>query len=225
VKKPAWKPINWIDLKNYEHIEEDSPDEVYAWEFLRRNPQYQNDFGEYERTKKFPGYTRYILSSEGQYISRYEDMLDWYRLSREFINIDPKIATLPAFVKEDYPRYLQKDDFLGFDAKDDTEEDFLELRQDEVVVVLSTSQNMDNQFDRIKDQLKLKQDKNSAFRRRRDKYLTYLRLLDAVLLGAPEAEILNVLYPKEEKSRTIISKNLTAAIILRDYNYRKLLAF
>lgn len=225
MKKPAWKPINWIDLKNYEHIEEDSPNEVYAWEFLRRNPQYQNDFAEYERTKKFPGYTRYILSSEGQYISRYEDMLDWYRLSREFINIDPKIATLPAFIKGDYPRYLQKDDFSGFDAKDDTEEDFLELRQDEVVVVLSTSQNLDNQFDRIKDQLKLKQDKNSAFRRRRDKYLTYLRLLDAVLLGAPEAEILNVLYPEEEKFRTIISKNLTAAIILRDYNYRKLLAF
>lgn len=119
--------------------------------------------------KSFPGIldTSYPVS---QYISRYEDMLDWYRLSREFINIDPKIATLPAFVKGDYPRYLQKDDFLRFDAKEDTEEDFLELRQDEVVVVLSISQNLHNQFDRIKDQLKIKQDKNSVFQRRRDKF-------------------------------------------------------
>ncbi|PSJ16550.1 transcriptional regulator domain-containing protein [Nitrosomonas supralitoralis] len=225
MKKLAWKLINWIDLKNYEHIEEDSSDEVYAWEFLRRNKQYQNDYSVYERTKKFPGYTRYTLSSEGQYISHNEDMLDWYRLSREFINIDPKITTLPAFVKGDCPRYLQKDDFLGFDATDDTDKEILELRQDEVVVVLSTSLNLDNQFDRIKDQLKLKKDTNGGFRKRKDKYITYLRLLDAELMDIPEAEILNVLYPKEEKSRTTIFNNLKAAKKLRDFNYKKLLAF
>lgn len=225
MKKPAWKPINWIDLKNYEHIEEDSPDEVYAWEFLRRNPQYQNDFSEYERTKKFPGYTRYVLSSDGQYIPRYEDMWDWYKLSRDSINIDPKILTLPTFIKGDYPRFLQKGDFPRLDSITDAEEDFLESKQDEVVVVLSASQNLKNQFDRIKDQLKLRQDKNSPFRKRKNKYLTYLRLLDADLMDATEAKIMEELYSNEEKFRTVIFNNLKAAKKLRDFNYKKLLAF
>jgi hypothetical protein len=41
MKKPAWKLIDWTDLKNYEHldIERNPSDEVFAWEFLRRNPQ------------------------------------------------------------------------------------------------------------------------------------------------------------------------------------------
>ena len=227
MKKPAWKLIDWTDLNNYEHLdlEKNPSDEVFAWEFLRRNPQYQNDFAEYERTQKFPGYTRYILTGEGKYISRYEDMLNWYGLSREFVNIDPKIATLPVFVKGVYPRFFQKDDLLELAAITDMDEDFLETKQDEIVVVLSTSQSLGDQFDRIKDQLKSDQDKNSAFRRRREKYLTYLRLLDADLLDAPEDEVLKVLYPNEEKPRTILFKNLTAAKKMRDYNYRRLLAF
>lgn len=226
MKKPAWKLIDWTDLNNYEHlgIEKNPSDEVYAWEFLRRNPQYQNDFSEYERTKKFPGYIRYILTGEGQYISRYEDMLDWYGLSQESGNIDPRIETPPVF-KGNYPRFLQKDDLLGLAATAGTDEDFLESKQDEVVVVLSISQNLDNQFDRIKDQIKLRQDKNSAFRKRREKYLTYLRLLDADLLDTPEVDILDVLYSGQDKFRKIIFSNLSAAKKLRDYSYRRLLGF
>jgi hypothetical protein len=152
-------------------------------------------------------------------------MLDWYGLSREFVNIDPKIATPPAFVKGVYPRFLQKDNLLEFAATTDMDEDFLESKQNEIVVVLSTSQNLGDQFDRIKDQLKLDQDKNSAFRRRREKYLTYLRLLDADLIDASEAEIMKELYPELNKARTVIHANLSAAKKLRDYNYRKLLEF
>lgn len=227
MKKPAWKLINWTDSKNYEHLDKkkNPSDEVYAWEFLRRNPQYQNDFSEYERTKKFPGYTRYVLSSDGQYISRYEDMLDWYGLSREFVNIDPKIATPPAFVKGDYPRFLQKDDLLEFATTTDTDEDFLESKQDEVVVVLSANQNLDNQFDRIKNQLKLRQDINSPFRKRKQLYIKYLQLLDADLMEATEAEIMEKLYSTGEKFRTVMQANLKAAKKLRDFNYKKLLAF
>jgi len=62
VKKPVWKLIDWTDPKNYQHIEKDPSDEVYAWEFLRRNPQYQNDFAEFVRTGKFLGYTRSVVS-------------------------------------------------------------------------------------------------------------------------------------------------------------------
>jgi hypothetical protein len=223
VKKPAWKLIDWTDPKNYEHIEKDPSDEVYAWEFLRRNPQYQNDFAEFVRTGKFLGYTRYILSADGKYTPRHEDMRDWYGLSCESNNYDPKNTMPPIFAKDDYPRFLQKDDLLEFAAATDPD-DLLEIAQEEVVVVLSTSHNLDHQISQIKDLLKQEQDKSGAFRRRTELYIKYLRLLDADLMDATEAEILEVLYPDEEKSRSILHTNLKSAQRLRDHNYKRLVS-
>lgn len=228
MKKPAWKLINWTDLKNYEHLDkenkENNPsDEVFAWEFLRRNPQYQNDFAEFIRTGKFPGYTRYILNGDGKYTPRHEDMRDWYGLSHESNNYDPKNTTPPIFAKGYYPRFLQKDDYLRSDAATDPD-DLLGTAREEVVVVLSTSHNLDHQISQIKDLLKQEHDKSGAFRRRREKYLTYLRLLDADLLDAPEAEIQKILYPNEEKFRSILYTNLKSAQRLRDYNYKRLVS-
>lgn len=224
MKKPAWKLINWTDLKNYEHLDkENNPsDEVYAWEFLRRNPQYQNDFAEFVRTGKFLGYTRYILNADGKYTPRHVDIRDWYGLSHESNNYDPKNAMPPIFAKGDYPRFLQKDDLLEFAAATDPD-DLLEIAQ-EVAIVLSANHNLDHQISQIKDLLKQEQDRNGAFRRRREKYLTYLRLLDADLLDAPEAKIQEILYPNEEKFRSILHTNLKSAQRLRDHSYKKLVS-
>lgn len=224
MKKPAWKLINWTDPKNYEHIEKDPSDEVYAWEFLRRNPQYQNDFAEFVRTGKFLGYTRYILNGDGKYMPRHEDMRDWYGLSHESNNYDPKSMTPPIFAKGDYPRFLQKDDYLRSGATTDPD-DLPELAQEEVVVVLSTSHNLDQQISQIKDLLKQKQDKNGAFRKRKELYIKYLRLLDADLMDATEAEIMEIFYPNnEEKSRSILHTNLKAAKRLRDHKYKEIIS-
>lgn len=223
MKKPAWKLIDWTDPKNYEHIEKDPSDEIYAWEFLRRNPQYQNDFAEFVRTGKFPGYTRYILNGDGKYISRHEDMRDWYGLSHESNNYDPKNTTQPIFAKGDYPRFLQKDDYLRSDTATDPD-DLLETAQEEVVVVLSTGRNLDQQISQIKGLLKQEQDKNGAFRKRKELYIKYLRLLDADLMDATEAEILKKLYPNVEKSRSTLHTNLKAAQRLRDHSYKRLVS-
>lgn len=223
MKKPVWKLIDWTDPKNYQHIEKDPSDEVYAWEFLRRNPQYQNDFAEFVRTGKFLGYTRYILNGDGKYTPRHEDMRDWYGLSHESNNYDPKSTTPPIFAKGDYPRFLQKDDYLRSDALTDPD-DLLELAQEEVVVVLSTNHNLDHQISQIKGLLKQEQDKNVAFRRRTELYIKYLRLLDADLMDVPEAEILKILYANEEKFRSILHTNLKAAQRLRDHNYKRLVS-
>lgn len=223
MKKPAWKLIDWTNPKNYEHDGKEPSDEVYAWEFLRRNPQYQNDFAEFVRTGKFLGYTRYILSDDGKYTPRHEDMRDWYGLSHESNNYDPNNTTPPIFAKGDYPRILQKDGYLRSDAATDPD-DLLEIVQEEVVDVLSTSHNLDHQISQIKDLLKQEQDKNSAFRKRKEKYIKYLRLLDADLMDASEAEILKKLYAKEEKSRSILHTNLKAAQRLRDHNYKRLVS-
>lgn len=225
MKKSTWKLIDWTDSKNYAHIGEDSPDEVYAWEFLRRNPQYQNDFSEYEQTGKFLGYTRYTLTSDGKYMPHHEDMRDWYELSHESKNYDPKNAAHPIFNKGNYPRLLQKDDYHRFDATTDPENNLLELGQEEITVVLSASHNLDHQISQIKNLLN---NKNSAFRRRKEIYLRYLRLLDAYSMGASEDEILSTLYQDDDacdySPRSILHSNLKAAKKLRDYSYKKLLA-
>jgi hypothetical protein len=44
-------------------------------------------------------------------------------------------------------------------------------------------------------------------------------------MDATEVEIMKELYSKEEKFRTVMQANLKAAKKLRDFNYKKLLAF
>lgn len=225
MKKFVWDLINWKNPKYYDHIHEDAPDEVCAWEFLRRNPQYQRDFYEYNRTGKFLGYTRYILNDDGQYIPRHEEVRDWYGLSYDSKNYDPRKRKCPTFATGKYPFCAQSDNNALQATSAGQDIDNLNLKQDEVAVVLSISHNLEDQIALIKDRLKQQyQQRIITFRKRKEHYSRYLRLLDAESLDASEKEILAILFSDQERGRVIIHANLKAAKMLRDYTYKKLLA-
>ena len=52
--------LDWKNPDSYTSIiTTETPKNVCAWEFLRRNPEYQYDYFEYARTGRFPFYIPY----------------------------------------------------------------------------------------------------------------------------------------------------------------------
>lgn len=200
----TWPP-DWRNADNYKHINIKTPNNICAWEFLRRNPEYQKDFAEYQRSGEIPS-----LPSPGPYEST--NMCDWYGLGPSSENLDPSI---------DIPRlfYIGTDEYPYFSTRGYGKR--LEF-PDEFRVVLATEFDYAEQIKKIKAFFIKHRKKQKEFRQRKEFYATYLRILDARSSGATAREILDIVYMEQVKAESEVYNSAQKVEELRDGEYIKL---
>jgi len=196
-------PLDWKNADHYKRINIDTPNNICAWEFLRRNPEYQKDFAEYQRSGELPS----LPTPEGPYDS--SDMCEWYGLDHSSSNFDPSIDTPPKFYTEEYPYISTRGPGKRLEFPD------------EFRVVLATEYDYDEQIKKIKAFFVEHRKKQKESRQRKEFYATYLRILDARSSGATAREILDVVYMKQVKEESEVYDTAKKAEELRDGEYIK----
>lgn len=101
--------LDWTDADNYECFNAKTAYEIFAWEFLRRNPQYQKDFDEnkglIEKNEVCFGIKKLLEAECGSGIYMKENMQTRYGLAYNSSNYDYRIDTPPIFDCLDYPSF------------------------------------------------------------------------------------------------------------------------
>ena len=99
-----WRP-NWKDLEAYEkkisQTTKTTQHEIIAWEFLRRNSKYREDFEKNKdliKDNKFFYYiNKFYKTTCGPPVCMKVDMRDWYGLAHYSENYDPSVNNPPNF--------------------------------------------------------------------------------------------------------------------------------
>ncbi|MDQ3582360.1 MAG: DUF2285 domain-containing protein [Pseudomonadota bacterium] len=202
---PPWLP-DWKDESAYP---EKLAPEFWAWEFLRRNAEYQEDYGVFSNLP---------YADNGN---------EEHRLMKKwgvFPLHDPD-ESQPLTIERGL--YSEKPPYVYFDGR---------VRHSEIwhspPFVFDLRQSLDKQLAECKQWLKCMRDnrgENRGFSAERGKriqddsiYRTYLRVLDAERCGASREEMADRLYPDSHTDTP--SKALHVARELRDGGYRDLLA-
>ena len=217
---PSWLP-DWRDAEQYPGGGV-SP-KRWAWEFLRRDPEYQADFREFESNLPDgvtePNDRRLQLS---QIRIDLEERDGWELLTRKLgrkygveAMCDPSIEAPGigelTFVTTWGPRYLvnKGPDRLSHHPDPDHPEivryGMLPVEVGEVVVKFDLSWPLPVQFRRLKDTLQRAQDRLKddgtivihSTKPRTEMYTCYLRVLDAVESGADLNDVAATLFPKK----------------------------
>lgn len=207
MQKIAWYSLDWENPDNYTSIiTTKTPNDVCAWEFLRRNHEYQYDFFEYARTGQFPNYVPYMNKDEST------DMCDWYSIDSQSKNLDPKINIPPTFYIEATPTFTTR----SFNGRN---------LPSEFMVRLSVELDRDIQLKAIKDYFdEFKEKCNAKFTINKNNYGIYLRILDALSAGVSEDKIIKGYetifdVQKLETAESYVEQ----AKALRDQDYIKIL--
>ena len=239
---PAWLP-DWTKPEQYPDPKNASL-EQWAWEFLRRNPEYQED---YVRVKDMPGHDEYgkyksqsIFSNFykteppmkkdelfNDYINRVgesytvwairDEILDKYGLDHFCKEINPATNIPPQFSNDIYPLYAPKR------TKKKAGASLEQVYPDEIVMVFSLSLNIKQQLEVAKNVLNIRKSELKAIglievpeRRRTQIYRQYLRILDAKLIGITEEMIKNCLFKLDEEIE-IEPQDKSTSIINENY--------
>ncbi|MCA9464821.1 MAG: hypothetical protein KC563_14435 [Nitrospira sp.] len=202
-------PLNWMDERTYPSSSSLN-DTFWRWEFLRRRADYRKDWEKYHlQTYEYdlacaqnPAYpTRYnkpVFSPDHPaFKARMPDALAKYHLSGL---PNPAIAK-PWMLSfdSDYGRiYFGQ----GPDWRAGGEEVSLCLSEWKVAVVFDLKRPLSAQMNKVKADLLEWQShqvgRKLERRKCRDEWPLYLRILDAVGLGAPYAEIGRILFPNQD---------------------------
>lgn len=212
MRKIAWYCLDWTNPDNYTNlITADTPDDVCAWEFLRRNLEYQYDYFEYARTGQFPSYVPPMNQDEST------DMCEWYSIDSQSKNFDPKVDIPPTFYIDSTPTFTEK----SFSSK---------ILPGEFAAHLSVDLDRDSQikeiekyFDEFKGKCNAKFTTNK--KKKKKNYGIYLRILDALLVGVSETEIIkeSVSITSNVGKEVTVENHIKQAKALRDHNYIKIL--
>ncbi len=175
MRKIAWYLLDWKNPDSYTSIiTTETPGDVCAWEFLRRNLEYQYDYFEYARTGRFPFYIPYMKKIDRT------DMCDWYCIDKQSNNFDPNVNTPPIFVFDGEPTFNTRSSFPDRNLPG------------EFIVRLSTELGRDSQLEAVKSYFDEYQRKcKTGFTINKKNYGIYLRILDALAVGIPEEEIID----------------------------------
>ena len=214
---PDWLP-DWKDSKNYPNPDE-ADNSQWAWEFLRRNENYQADYQKYS-TQPRQGFLplelrqKYGLDANSAFLnpasSSYWEVLDenpLQMISLRFRGTTLKVTT-PEF-DEESQRYIgqvrtdQEDVFaIHFDLHAQIKPQILQVEK------------------YLLEKCKVKQCNG----RNPGLLLTYLRLLDAQQVGISKPDMVNVLFKDKEgdSGKRSVENGLIAATTLRDHGYRHL---
>lgn len=235
--KQPWLP-NWKDASAYPDPDSTTPDQ-WAWEFLRRNPEYQQDFSVLTtffdcdkgvfRPKKLAQYgyddaTRALASFCEKYGLEYAIFPP--APDRDFSRIGSlKASWGPAHV-------TYQDYFLGLGreqpALSPTKPGEVVIRVDLSLPISTTIERVSALMEDLRSYLRqrgdIQQDGDPRFRP--DKYPIYLRLLDAESCAASLDDMASEIYPGKSNSypeyqgRDAARKALQAAERYRDSDYR-----
>ena len=210
-RTPAkWLP-DWHDASAYPDPEDTSAMQ-WAWEFLRRNPDYQKDY----------------QTHGGPYVPS-ENLWKKYNLDTHSSFPDPALPH--PFVRTDLGRGVYAMEPLRFRGN------VLRTHQPgqvgrsnydtEAFIRFDVSLPLAAQITAAEKHLGRLQKKMGAKNKRKriTKYQSYLRILDAEASGAVRSEIAAELYPQmpneytHRKGDETVAKDLIAAKLLRDHDY------
>jgi hypothetical protein len=235
---PNWLP-DWTDIKQYPDPEKDKiPSRVWAWEFLRRNPKYQQLWNKYAELPPGPVYS-------GPTARAFWDICE--RFEREFgIKIpappamtitDPEFQWRPRFITQN-PRHWTLP--INFSVDGEFEMPAIDLEDPaEVVVKFDVRSQIKPQLNYAAKLLKAEVKRltdaellGGEPRARVDKFQNYLRVLDAKSSGitnrAIAVEILGIDNPNNpnnpENQKDMADFAFKSAKRLRDGGYRFLAA-
>jgi hypothetical protein len=214
---PAWLP-NWLQQSEYPSPSSASRLE-WAWQFLRRNYEYQQAWEEHTRPHYDPSDLSEPIDSKSSRklpLKRVDrpQLLETRLFQEQF-----RIGTSPP------PAPSEPTAKLGFVAIRYAEvrgehTPRIPVGHDQVLVLFNLNLSIDRQLADAKELLK--SFKRRQFRARVDQYQRYLRLLDAKAVGASNADIARVLYPRAKDindAKNRIRKDMRIAKRLRDHDY------
>jgi hypothetical protein len=225
--KPDWLP-NWTEPCAYPGPY-DLDLNQWAWEFLRRNPRYQQDWAEKVEA---------VVTSNGAF----DSSLISKELDAEITKIeqkygimmpqDPGDGRLPPSFRSEFVNMYECPSFL------DSVRWAIQVCPGELYVKFNLKRPIGDQMEVVRKWIENRQrdlvsvgraTKPRRTRNWRDKWPMYLRVLDARAVGANLDKIAGVLcsdtpnsYP-QFKARDAIRKNLAAARRLRDGGYLHML--
>jgi hypothetical protein len=223
---PDWLP-DWADVSKYPEPEKATP-RVWAWEFLRRNPEYQKVW---EQLAKLPsGFIRHDFAAD-DIRQRLENEFGIRVPAAPSMNSsDPDFQRLPVFVRQ------VKTWMKPMGLPDDSEPYVVEakvLEAGEVIIQFDLRWRLEDQLEAAKTflsdqalQLHELGIIDAADRRLKFKYFRdHLRILDAKSQGEPHNEISKQIYGLEDKypdntAQQKVSDSLKRAKWFRDTGYR-----
>lgn len=219
-----WRP-DWHDVSQYNF--ENALPVQYAWEFLRRNPAYLQDF---ESLVTLFNQKDGICNPRAE---RYEDAVEMlykfyekYHLTEDVFPPSPEDSHTPdlSFKAGWSPTYVQYDQHLELENQ---EQSALNSRSsEELVVRLDLRIPVGALLRQVEALIKEKAVKYQQSKRMRvTNFKNYLRLLDAEFSGASTREMAGAIYPEkvnifpEYLGNASVRDALGAAKRLRDEKY------
>jgi hypothetical protein len=235
VSAPAWLP-DWTDATVYPVLGK-TPIKLWGWEFLRRNPAYQQDW----ETELAP-----LIAARGKAFDRTKS--GEYKFARwltywnspagnPFVHVGFKYglarAEDPAFAN---PRIAPSSAGGGFflTCPPGLSEYIAQvsIKRNEIYVKFDLDVDLFSQMEAAKFALKKEAFgiKFKTWRRREEDWLDYLRVLDAEAVEADRGKIGDVLYPNlrndypDYRRQERLRDHIVAAHRMRDEGYRPLLS-
>ncbi len=233
----------WRNEKNYDYMDNHTP-ELWAWEFLRRNPKYRKDWVSAMKMRKDeiikhkkekhldcplfpPNCIKEYDQPEKIYFEGARNK--WGLYFDEIIN--PNIDK--PRVDQTYSLFWSNNYFLG---KDDL--DFLpDLKKYEVLIAIDLEQGIQSQLERYKyilEDYQKDQEVHSDLvvqkvKNKKIYWKDYIRILDAKENNAETREIASIIFPKlgnshpDYNGNKMVIDSYDAAKKIRDENYKKIL--
>jgi len=228
--KPDWLP-DWKDVTKYPHSKKGR---VWAWEFLRRNPQYQQLWDKYAALPPGPLYTGNSAHAFMDICQRFERQFGVSHSAPPSMPFThPDFKWRPRFAAQS-PRHwiMQPDDDIDMEgAHLDHQAEVLmkfDLRLQLSPQLTGAKAILNKEAKRLKKAGLLGGQPRAKF----EKYQTYLRLLDAKSSGASSKEIAKEILGIKDKTtledtqyvKEKVDEVFEPAKRLRDGGYRFLAA-
>lgn len=224
-------PLDWDNDNDYSYLTEKTSKKQYAWEFLRRNPVYIEDFEKNKdliKENKFLRLDRSMPDPANNHLLCHwtEDMCDWYGLSRKSRNFDPANRTPPTFQSFppvfpifSVPEVLSDPELngvLAFPKPHITDEP----SPGDFQVWVSTDYDRETQIKAIDDFFKEHRKKHAESKPIKH-YKNFVRILDALSKGFSPEEIWNsgLYIDNETINLETVESHFEKAKKLRDGGY------
>ena len=196
---PTWLP-NWRDRKAYPFSDR-TPLPVWAWEFLRRNPQYQIDW---ERA------VGPVCTESGAIARITPEIRELRQRYRILFPLAPSVGNASPLFDVDLVRIAR-----GSVAS---------LPKNDIALIFDRSLPLERQLKNAKRELESQGFIDNETRNHRDKWPSYLRVLDGIASGETISTIASILFPRlgSDEATQTIKNHKRQAENLRDGGYKGL---
>ncbi|MCP5274867.1 MAG: hypothetical protein H6936_08480 [Burkholderiales bacterium] len=206
--RKKWKRPDWTKENEYSYLDGNTSNEIWAWEFLRRNPEYQIAYNE-SRHKNNEGKQTFGPDTV--------DLYTWFELEPKSKICDPGKLIPPSFYFKKYPH-------VNFPIRPLSQQSRNELPEYEFLFVLSIDHDIGSQLKLLK---KFLEDEERSAQKppvgKKKNYIKYLRVLDGFEAGAENDEIYNIVDDiNDQKGNSSLERHVRIAEYLchqRGYRY------